>query len=107
MTTIQPVQLRRDPATGRPVVFYRNWRKGRPADYWTEGFSNGAHFECSDAWRLKCSPIDPADIPADALATVRAFETAGPSWVHCQARPVARLQRPGARLQRPGVDPHA
>ncbi len=91
---IEPVQIRRD-STGRPVLFYRNWRKGRPADYWTEGFSGGSHFECSDAWRLKCSPIDPADIPADAAALIRQFETDGPPSEHCKVRPVLRLQRPG------------
>lgn len=91
---VESVQIRRD-STGRPVLFYRNWRKGRPADYWTEGFSGGSHFECSEAWRLSCTLIRPDAITADVAALIREFETAGPSSEHCKVRPVLRLQRPG------------
>lgn len=89
----EPVQIRRD-STGRPALFWRNWRRNNPGYWWTEGFSNGEYFQCSEAWRLKCTLIRPDAIPADAAALIREFETAGPPSEHCKVRPVLRLQRP-------------
>jgi len=88
------VTLRRDPETGRPVLFYAN---NNPRGYWVECFTHGeGHNQVSREWMRRCTLIRPVTgrMPADCEALISAFETAGPPWGHMRAVPVSRLPYP-------------
>ncbi len=84
--------VRRDPETGRPVLFYVNQS---PRGYWVECFDREGVNQPARAYMLRCELVKPVSpYPDDVRDIIRAFESFGPEDQRVRVGWVARLRYP-------------